>query len=44
MTLEERLEALMKQNKILMETLSEEAQREQETRAKNEYLRKQLGA
>jgi len=42
--LEERFEAIMRQKEILMKTLSEEVQREQETKAQNEYLRKQLGA
>ena len=44
MNLEERFEALMKQHEILMKVLSEEAQRERETKTQNEYLRKQLGA
>jgi len=44
LTLEERFEALMKQNEILMKTLSEKAQHDQETKAQNEYLQKQLGA
>jgi len=44
LTLEERFKALMKQNEILMKTLSEEAQCDQETKAQNEYLQKQLGA
>ena len=40
LSLEERFEALMRQNEILMKTLSEEAQREQETEAQNKYLQK----
>jgi len=44
LSLEERFEALTKRNEILMETLSQKAQCEQETKAQNEYLRKQLGA
>ena len=44
MNLEERFEALMKQHEILIKVLSEEAQRERETKTQNEYLRKQLGA
>jgi len=44
LTLEERFEALMKQNEILMKTLSEEAKHDQETKAQNKYLQKQLGA
>jgi len=33
LSLKERLKALMRQNEILMRTLGEEAQREQETKA-----------
>jgi len=40
LTLEERFEALMKQNEILMKTLSEDAKRDEETKAQNEYLQK----
>jgi len=40
MSLEERFEALMRQNEILMTALIEEAQHEQETKAQKEYLQK----
>jgi len=43
MTLEERLEALMKQNELLASKIREDSQKNQETQAQNEYLRKQLG-
>jgi len=43
MTLEERFEALMKQNEFLSKKIQEDAQKNQETQAQNEYLRKQLG-
>ena len=38
MSLKEWFEALMRQHKILIKALSEEAQREQETKAQNEFL------
>ena len=44
MSLEERFEALMKQNEFLVSKVREDSQKEQETRAHNEYLRKQLGS
>ena len=44
MSLEERFEALMKQNEFLVSKVHEDSQKEQETRAQNEYLRKQLGS
>ena len=44
MSLEERFEALMKQNEFLVSKVREDSQKEQETRAQNEYLRKQLGS
>jgi len=44
MTLEERFEALMKQTEILVSKSREYSQRNQEIRAQNEYLQKQLGA
>jgi len=34
----------MRQNEILMKKINEDAQSDQETKAQNEYLRKQLGA
>ena len=40
MTLEERFEALMKQNEFLSRKIQEDAQKNQETQAQNEYLRK----
>ena len=44
MTLEERFEALMKQNEFLSTKIQEDSQKNQETQAQNEYLRKQLGS
>ena len=44
MTLEERFEALMKQNDFLSRNIQEDAQKNQETQAQNEYLQRQLGA
>jgi len=44
MTLEERFEALMKQNEFLASKIREDSQRHQEAQAQNEYLRKQLGS
>jgi len=44
MSLEERFEALMKQNEFLASKIQEYSQRNQEAQAQNEYLRKQLGS
>jgi len=44
MTLEERFEALMKQNEFLANKIREDSQKQQEAQAQNEYLRKQLGS
>jgi len=44
MTLEERFEALMKQNEFLASKIREDSQRHQEAQVQNEYLRKQLGS
>ena len=44
MTLEERFEALMKQNEFLANKIWEASQKQQEAQAQNEYLRKQLGS
>ena len=44
MTLEDRFEALTKQTEFLVSKSSEDSQRNQEIRAQNEYLQKQLGA
>ena len=44
MSLEERFEALMWQNELLEKKIQEDTQRNQETQAQNEYLRKQLGS
>jgi len=43
-TLEERFEALMKQNEFLANKIREDSQKQQEAQAQNEYLRKQLGS
>jgi len=40
MTLEERFEALMKQNEFQASKIREDSQKKQETQAQNEYLRK----
>ena len=40
MTLEDRFEALMKQNEFLSRKIQEDAQKNEETRAQNEYLQK----
>jgi len=40
MSLEERFEALMKQNEFLARKIREDSQRNQEAQAQNEYLRK----
>ena len=44
MTLEEKFEALMKQNEFLANKIREDSQKQQEAQAQNEYLRKQLGS
>ena len=43
-TLEERFEALMKQNELLASKIREGSQKNQEIQAQNEYLGKQLGS
>ena len=43
MTLEEKFEALMWQNELLSKKIQEDTQRNQETKAQNEFLRRQLG-
>jgi len=40
MSLEETFDALMRQNELLFMEIHEDAQREQETKAQNEYLQK----
>ena len=40
MTLEERFEALMKQNEFLASKIRVDSQKNQENQAENEYLRK----
>jgi len=42
MSLEERFEALMKQNEFLASKIQVDSQRSQEAQAQNKYLRKQL--
>jgi len=44
MTLEERVEALMKQKEFLASKIRDDSQKNQETQAQNEHLRKQLGS
>ena len=44
MTLKERFEALIKQNEFLARKIQEDSQKNQETQAQNEYLRKPLGS
>ena len=44
MSLEEKFEALMRQNEMLVKKIHEDAQHNQETQAQNKYLRKQLGS
>ena len=44
MSLEEKFDALMRQNEMLMKNINEDSQQNQETKAQNEYLRKQLSA
>jgi len=41
--LEDRFEALMKQNQFLSRKIQENAQKNQEAQAQNKYLRKKLG-
>jgi len=43
-SLEERFDALMRQNELLLRKISEGTQHNQETQAQNKYLRKQLGS
>ena len=43
MTLEEKFEALIRQNELLSKKIQEDSRRNQETQAQNEYFRKQLG-
>jgi len=40
MSLEEKFEALMRRNEMLVKKIHEDAQHNQETQARNEYLRK----
>ena len=40
MSLEEKFDALLRQNEMLMKKINEDAQCDQETKAENEYLRK----
>ena len=44
MTLEERFDALMKQNEFLSRMIQEDSWKDQETQAQNKYLQKQLDA
>jgi len=44
MCLEEKFDALMRQNEMLMKKTNEDSQQNQEIKAQNEYLHKQLGA
>ena len=44
MTLEERFDALIKQNEFLTRSIQEDARKEQETQAQHKYLQKQLDA
>jgi len=44
MILEGNFDALIRQNEMLIKKICEDAQRESETKAKNEYLQKQLPA
>ena len=44
MSLEERFEALMKQNEFLASKIQEDSQRNPEAQAQNDYLWKQLGS
>jgi len=44
MSLEEKFESLMKQNEFLANQVREDSQRNRESQAQNEYLRKQLGS
>ena len=44
MSLEEKFDALVRQNEMLMNKINEDSQQNQETKAQNDYLRKQLGA
>jgi len=44
MSLEERFEALMGKNEMLAKKIHEDTQRNQETQAQNEYLRRQFGS
>ena len=44
MSLEERFDALIKQNKFLASKIREDSQRNQEAQAQNDYLQKQLGS
>jgi len=42
MSLEEKFEALMRQNEMRVKKIQEHTQQVQETQAQNEYLRKQF--
>jgi len=44
MSLKERLDALMWKKELFLKKINEDSQHNQETKAQNEYLRKQLGA
>jgi len=44
MSLEERFDAFMMQNELLLKKISQDFEHNQDTKAQNEYLRKQLGA
>ena len=43
MSLEEKFDALLRQNEMLMKKINEDTQCDQETKGQNEYLRKQHG-
>jgi len=43
MSLEERFDALMRQNELLLKKNCEDSRHNQDTKAQSEYLRKQLG-
>jgi len=44
MSLEEKFDAPMRQNEMLMKKINEDTQHDLETKAQNAYLRKQLAA
>ena len=44
MSMDEKFKAIIRQNEMWMKKINEDTQHDEETKAQNKYLRKQLGA